>query len=170
MSEEDEFDVAPSGSLESRMSQRRDEIERDPENTEIFPLPGKYGDIIAVELRAMGWKKMSSIAKALKRIQPEELRELYVACDQIAAATVGFHEITYNNGEPTYRRLVNESWVTVAGRVSRLGDNPTNRQGMLALIQPDSLIPIFHFEWQEWVRDVRPKIDQELSEDFSKTG
>lgn len=160
----------PSGSLEARMAARAEEAEADV--TEKWAVPGKFSDIIAVELRMLGWKTLRGIGKRHAKNRDQTLQELYVACDQIIAATVAFHEIVVDaEGAETYKELPGETWMSLARRgIKLLPQDLTPRQAMLALIKPDTLVPLLLQEWMEWMKDRRPDVDREVGSDFGMTG
>lgn len=165
-------DASVSSSLEARMARRRDEVESNV--TEKFPLPGKFSDIIAVELRMLEWKTLQAIANKHRKMREESTRLLYVACDQLIRATEGFYEMVADDEAEDgvrYRPIAGETYERCARRgVADLPEDLTARQALLALVRPDSLVMIWWQEWQEWMRDRRPETDEEVMRDFSTTG
>jgi hypothetical protein len=151
-----------SNSLANRMAKRKDQLERD--TTEWFPIPG-YEGLLEVEMRALGFTKIREVQKRNEKVRDEGLQELYNLADQIAQATEGFRAI--DNGQ--VEALPTESWRTLARRLPDCPETPTTRQAILFLIGEKRI----HFlvqDWSQWARTVRPDIEEEVVQDFGKTG
>jgi hypothetical protein len=159
----DAFDEAPpahDGSLAARMERRRQAVEQ--QNTEKFPVPG-WDDVVAVELRPLGWKLMRQLGERNKRIRDEATRELYTVADQLIRATVGFYEVVGEEMRPT-----NHTWQTLAA-AGKGAEYDTPRKALLALIQ-DSMVPELWQEWREWQKAIGREAEEEVSADFATTG
>lgn len=156
-------DSAP-GSLHSRMRARASELEK--QRTEIFPVPG-YAELLHVELMALSWETMRKIAERNERVGDPATRELYIASDQLIAATVRFHEVD-GEGE---RREVEASWQTLAhGVVDNFSQDGTPRQAVIALLgHPTSRLIFFWQEFLEWANSERSSINEEIAQDFGTT-
>lgn len=160
--------VASSGSLRSRMqSKQTATAER---HTEFFPVPN-WEDMVEVELRVLGWRTMRKIAERHRKIRDTALQELYTAADQIITATEAFYEL---DGEKQTK--VDMDWVSLAKAgegnrgVKPLPENVTPRQAVLALVVHDTRLMYLWQEWQDWLKSVRPEVDEEVVRDFSTTG
>jgi hypothetical protein len=152
------------GSLEARLSERVRQIEE--QRTRTFPVPS-LEDIIAVELRMMGWEAIRKIASRHERVRPAGLQEVYVAADHILAVTEGFHEID----EDGQHVPVSYSWVSLA-RVARpadqLPDDLTPRKALLAVVRDYPLITMWQ-EWLAWIKGEQPEVGEEVVRDFGMT-
>lgn len=161
-------EVASSGSLRSRMQSTQAAVAE--RHTELFPVPN-WEDMVEVELRVLGWKTMRRIADRHRKIREPALQELYTATDQIITATEGFHEI---DGEK--RTRVDMDWIGLARAgegnrgVKSLPEGVTPRQAVLALVVHDTRLMYLWQEWQDWLKSVRPEVDEEVVRDFSTTG
>jgi len=160
-----EIEANGSGSLESRMRARRDEVEALV--SEKFPLP-RYEQMVAVELRFQGYERQRSMFERNKRQRSVALKELYTACDQILAATLGFYELA--SADDTEGRRTEHSWYSLAQGVlgEKFNDESTPRQAMLALIGAEQ-VPTLWNDWQEWMSGQRMDVDREVETDFQKT-
>jgi hypothetical protein len=87
---------APS-SLSVRMERRHEELSR--QQTEKFPLPG-WEDLLEVELRPLGMRAATKIVQRNQRTRDEATRSLYVTCDLLLTATVGFHQVAGERSTP----------------------------------------------------------------------
>ncbi len=161
---EDEVDGS-GGSLEARMRARREEVEALV--SEKFPLP-RYETIIAVELRFQGYERQRLMFERNKRQRSVALKELYTACDQILAATLGFYELA--GAEDEEGTHTDHSWYSLAKGVlgDKFRDDATPRQAMLALIGAEQ-VPTLWNDWQEWMSGQRMDVDREMETDFQKT-
>jgi hypothetical protein len=157
--------VAVDDSLEARARRRVQELEN--EQTEIFEVPG-WQDILGVELRLIGWEEGRKIGSRLRKVKPEAIRELYIMCDLILAATDGLHEILPHGGTKQSRH----TWTSLAQAVlppSELPDNLTPRRALLAIVN-DKRIPALYAVWQNWSGGARAETIEEVVEDFGTTG
>lgn len=160
--QEDEDQVQSGNSLSARMDQRAEVLEQ--QVSEIFPIPG-YENIIEVELRALGYKRIRQIQKRNEKVRDEVVREIYSIADQVIAATIGFYEVNPNGT----RSAIEDDWVSLAKRRRGCPDAPTPRQALLFLVT-DKRIHFFADDWGTWARSVRADVDEELAEDFATTG
>ena len=157
--------VAVDDSLETRARKRIQELEQ--EQSEVFEVPG-WQDILGVELRLLGWEEGRKIGSRLRKVKPESLRELYIMCDLIIAATDGLHEILESGGTKRSRH----NWVSLAQAVlpvESLPDNLTPRRALLAIVT-DKRVPALYAVWQSWSGGARAETVEEVVEDFGKTG
>ena len=76
------------GSFEARMHQRR--VEREQRTTEMFDPPG-FEDLFRVEMRVLGYRALADLSLKHQRQRDDAMRSLYLAADQVLAATVAFH-------------------------------------------------------------------------------
>lgn len=172
MSESDhDIDVEPlpSGSLSSRMGAAEENITS--ATTERFPIPN-WEDMVEVELRMLGWKKLRAIADVHKKVRNKADQELAIAVHQLVVATEGFYEI---EGETSVR--VDMDWIKLAkagsgqrGVVKPLPDTLTETQAVLALVALDTRAMNLWNEWHEWMSSNRSDVDKELVSDFGRTG
>jgi len=159
----EEDDGFKSASLESRMRARRDEVENLVSAK--FPLP-RYESIIAVELRYLGYERQRQMYEINKR-QTMTMRELYTACDQILAATLGFFELRGADDEDG--TAVPYDWTSLAqGVLGSDADELTPRQAMIALISAEQ-VPTLYADWQAWMRGEQSDVDREVGRDFQAT-
>src|SRR5215212_4209172 len=86
------------GSLQERLQRRAKELE-DTVST-IFPIPN-WDDILAVELRLVGWEALRKIVTKHERHAVPAIRELYTAADQLLVGTVRFFEVDENTSRRT---------------------------------------------------------------------
>lgn len=160
---------AEPGSLQERLQKRATEIEHTV--SAVFPIP-TLDDILAVELRIVGWEALRKIVTKHERNQVPAIRELYVAADQLLAGTVGFFEVvdlsTAENGAPR-RRKVEYTWQDLARATGRpMPQDLTPRRALIALIG-DTNVAILWQQWQEWMTTRRPDVDEEVAQDFGTT-
>jgi hypothetical protein len=151
---------APS-SLSVRMERRHEELSR--QQTEKFPLPG-WEDLLEVELRPLGMRAATKIVQRNQRTRDEATRSLYVTCDLLLTATVGFHQVAGERSTP-----ITDDWVGLAQRLQDCPQNPTPRQGLLFLVGEERVLWLYQ-AWETWQRSASDDIDKELAEDFDKTG
>lgn len=150
------------GSLASRMEHRAQEIESAV--TEIFPIP-MWEDILAVELSLVGWERLRKMVAKHNRQRNEAIRELYVAADQLLAATVAFYEV----GEDNAQTPVEQTWITLARATGKpLSDDLTPRQAVIALMGDTNVLVLWK-EWQDWQSSRRGETDEEVAKDFGTT-
>jgi hypothetical protein len=152
-------DASPS--LSARMERRHEELSR--QQTEKFPLPGWEG-LLEVELRPLGMRQSAKVVQRNQRTRDEATRQLYVTCDLLIAASVGFHQVSGETSKP-----INDDWVTLASRLDDCPDNPTPRQALLFLVGEDRILWLYQ-AWEQWQRSAGEDVDKELAEDFDKTG
>jgi hypothetical protein len=151
-------------SLQARMEAHAEELRRDV--TEKFPIPG-WETMLMVELKRLGYKRIRALQKRNERVREPSIRELYSMCDQIIAATVGFHEVL-ENGEET--REIEETWVSLAHNLPDCPDQITERQAVLFLTGDDKRIHFLAAEWGEWSRAGDSEEAEEVRADFVSTG
>lgn len=149
------------GSLAQRMEARAGELERTV--SAIFPIP-TWEDILAVELRLVGWEALRRIVTKHDRHRVEAIKELYTAADQILLGTEAFYEVKEDG-----RERIESSWVDLARATGRkLPAELTPRQALIALVG-DTNVAILWRDWQEWMTTRRPEVDEELAQDFGTT-
>lgn len=151
------------GSLASRVERRSQELQS--RVSEVFPIP-TWEDILAVELRLVGWEALRRIITKHERQRAEAIRELYVAVDQLLLGTVQFFEI---NPEDNSRQEVEQTWISLARATGKvLPDSLTPRQAVIALVGDTNALILWR-EWQEWMATRRGEVDGEVAEDFGST-
>jgi hypothetical protein len=148
------------GSLSSRMKKRAEQ--RDSQQTEKFPLPG-WDDMLAVELRSLGYTTIRKVISRNERVRNEAQRELYSIADQLLLATVGLYEIVDDEFV-----ALSDDWVMLAKRLPDCPDSVTPRQAILFLIGEER-IAFLAEEYGRWARSVRGDLDEEVSRDFPTT-
>lgn len=155
-------EAAP-GSLAARMKRRGAELEN--QRTEIFPLPG-WDEILAVELRVLGYEESRKIGRKLTRMRDETLQELYSFIDQIVAATEGFYEIDGDRRTP-----IDKTWMDLARAAAahKLPEDLTPRRAVLSLLG-DRRVAYLFSDWEEWMKGERQEVDEEVMRDFGTTG
>jgi hypothetical protein len=158
------------GSLADRMAARREQTER--VTTEKFEVP-RFEGVLSVELRLIGWKKLRSYGQRHSRMRDSALQELYVAADQLLAATVGFYEDEEVEGIVNHRKAPGKSWVSLlnemqTARKEPVSDEITPRQALIALVGDTNVMFLWE-QWQEWMKGERPDVDKEVQRDFQTT-
>jgi hypothetical protein len=150
------------GSLRSRMQLRAEELERI--TTERFPLPG-WEDLLEVELRVSGLRAATKIAQRNARIRDEGTKNLYVMCDLLLGATVGFWQLSPDET----RKSIQADWVSLARNLDGCPENPTPRQAMIFLLK-EHRVPWLYADWETWMRSAQTEVDEELAADLGPTG
>jgi hypothetical protein len=152
----------PSSSLDGRMKARTEELES--RTSEFFQVPG-FEDIIAVELRLLGFEAQRKIARRNERIRDTTVQELYTACDCILRATEGLYEVDGDTRTP-----IRDTWIDLARRAGKtLPNDVTDRQALLALVGSFRVVGLWQ-EWSQWVSGRRPEVEEEVMRDFEVTG
>jgi hypothetical protein len=148
-------------SLSERMQAAADQLEK--QTTEVFDLPRFFG-VLAVELRALGYKAVRKVQQRNGKVRDDATRELYNMADQIILATEQFLEVTGDNQTP-----ISDTWVDLARRMPDCPEAPTPRQALLFLLEGDKRLHLLFGEWVSWMATVRTDIDGEVERDFAKT-
>lgn len=150
------------GSLAARMARRGEQLQN--QRTEMFEVPG-WEDILAVELRMLGYEESRKIGRRLSKVRDVAMQELYSFADQIIAATEGFFEVV--DGQ---RRPVDRTWMQLAreGVARPLPEDLTPRQAIIALLGDRRVAYLFN-SWEEWMQGERPEVDEEVMRDFGRT-
>lgn len=160
----EESEVTGGGSLKARMGRRGRELES--QRSEVFEVPG-YDEIIAVELRMLGYEESRKIGQRVARHTREvAMQELYAFCDQILAATEGFFEVDGDRRVP-----IDATWTSLARDASpvKLPEELTPRQALISLVG-DRRVAYLFTAWEEWMRGERSDVDEEVVRDFGTTG
>jgi hypothetical protein len=152
-------DASPA--LSARMERRHEELSR--QQTEKFPIPG-WEDLLEVELRPLGMRQSAKVVQRNQRTRDEATRSLYVTCDLLLAATVGFHQVVGERSTP-----IRDDWVALSRRLDGCPENPTPRQALLFLVGEDRILWLYQ-AWEQWQRSAGETVDKELAEDFGTTG
>jgi hypothetical protein len=156
-------DPAP-GSFEARMQERR--RQREARSTETFDPPG-FEDLFKVEMQVLGYKRIADIALSHQRQRDDALRSLYIACDQVVAATVAFH-LVMDDG--SLDEITDGSWLSIAQRMYPELDATTRpRVALIRLLEGAGVLALNN-EWYAWNTRGNVDVDRELSLDFSVTG
>lgn len=153
-------------SLKDRMAARAEVLER--QQTEVFEVPG-WGDLFAVELRALSYRTMRRVQARNERVHDEADRELYNMADQIVLATEGFVEVNEDGTREPSEGATWVGWVEAAYPDEAPDGGWTPRQAVLKLIT-DKRIHFFTGQWVEWAQSVRSDVDEEVGRDFDVTG
>ena len=161
--ESQEFDVqdAPGLSLSDRMDARGEELSI--QRTDWFPVPG-YEDILEVQLKPVGVTRISAVQRKNERVRDPDLQTLYNMADGILISTTGFREV---DGDK--RREIPDDWTAVARRRRDCPDGVTPRQAVLFMLGEERIIFLSE-AYTKWVRETRPELDEEVAQDFGRTG
>lgn len=168
LQEYDDDEKPEVGSLAARVKARSEEIERTI--SEIFPIPA-WEDILAVELRLVGWESLRRVVTKHERQRVEAMKELYTAADQLLLGTSGFYEVLPDTqeGENRYRSAGDHSWTSLARDTGKaLPDSLTPRQALIALIGDTNVLVLWK-DWQDWMSSRRGGVDTEVARDFGTT-
>ena len=148
------------GSLEERIAQRREALER--VRTEKFEVPG-YEGIFMVELRMVGGKRQLAIVNKHERIRDEYRRLLSSAVDLVLAATVDFYVL---DAEGNPERADGATWLKLAQAADKtLPDSTTADVAILRLLGEQGVTDLAA-DWRMWMRNRGAKVEAELG-DFS---
>ncbi len=99
------------GSFEARMRLRR--TEREQRTTEMFEPPG-FEDLFRVEMQVLGYRQLADLSLKHQRQRDDAMRSLYLAADQVLAATVAFHLI---QDDGTLDEIEDASWSAIARKM-----------------------------------------------------
>jgi len=150
------------GAFESRLQERRKQ--REQRKTEQFDPPG-FEDLFKVEMQVVGYKRLADIALRHQRVRDDANRNLYIAADQLLAATVGFYKV---EGE----RLVeaeNMTWMSLAQAFDpNLDAMVKPRQAMIRLLEGAGVVEL-HGDWYTWNTRGNAQVERELETDFQTT-
>lgn len=149
------------GSLQDRMQERRSSLEQI--TTEVFDVP-RWSDILAVELKYLGYKTMRSIAQKHQRVKDPTVSEMRVAADHLLRATVGFYEVKGEKKVPAEGM----TWLSLARSVIKLPEDASPRVALVGLVGDTQTVFLWQ-EWQEWMKGERVRIDTEVGRDFQTT-
>ena len=156
-------DPAP-GSFEARMQERR--RQRETRTTEMFEPPG-FEDLFRVEMQVVGYKRLADIALRHQRQRDDGLRSLYIAADQIIAATVAFHLV---KDDGSLDEIDDGSWLGIAQRMYPELDATTRpRVAVIRLLEGPGVLELNN-DWYAWNTRGNVDVERELGLDFSETG
>lgn len=155
--------VNGAGSLAARMKRRGRELES--QRTEVFEIPG-WEEILAVELRLLGYDESRRIGRRLDKLRNEDMQELYSYADQIVAATEGFYEVDGDR-----RTRIDKTWMDLARAAAtvKLPEDLTPRQAIISLLGDRRVFYLFS-DFEQWMRGERREVDEEVVRDFGTTG
>jgi hypothetical protein len=153
------------GSLEERMQARSEELEH--LTTEVFDVP-RWEGMLAVELKALGWKRLVDVVGKNAQIRDTSSQLLYSSADQLLAATVGFYEVEEGDDGRRETSVPDATWNTLACNAGA-SDELTPRQALIYVVG-DVQTPALATEWATWAASARPRISAEVTRDFVKIG
>lgn len=152
-----------SGSLQARAAARRDALLK--RQTTIMEVPG-YEGILAVEYRAITYAEGRKIATRHERQRDEATREVYVAADQLIAASVNAYELQ----EGKEGKELGVGWGLALAKM--LGVDTTDmtiRQATLACFARDTFLTRHWSDYVEWLSSAEADVDEEQRADFPVT-
>ena len=165
----DDVDVARNGhdplagSFEARIRARR--TEREQRTTELFEPPG-FEDLFRVEMQVLGYRHLADIALKHQRQRDDAMRALYLAADQVLAATVAFHLV---KDDGSLDVIDDASWLELARRMYPELDATTRpRVAIIRLLEAAGVLALNN-DWFDWNTHGNAQVDRELSGDFSGT-
>jgi hypothetical protein len=168
--EEAESPAFDASSLHERMRSAAGAMQR--VRTEKFPVPN-WAEFVHVELRVLGWDAMRKVTRRHEKIRDDATREVYIAADQLLAATERFWALDAG-GDPSM--ATDQSWVSIARGVCdgqdgrpKFPEDGTARQALLMLTQPTNRTMVLWGEWTEWAAGENQDVKEELVEGFSVT-
>ena len=152
------------GSFDARMQERR--VQREQRTTQIFDVPG-FEDLFQVEMQVVGYKRMADIALKHQRQRDESLQALYIAADQVLAATVGFHKVR-DDGRGI-EEAEGATWLTLAHAFDpQLGPDTRPRVAVIRLLDGPGVLALNN-DWYAWNTRGNGTVDRELGLDFLTT-
>lgn len=166
----DDVDVAAvnghdplAGSFEARIKARRSE--RESRTTELFEPPG-FEDLFRVEMQVLGYRHLADIALKHQRQRDDAMRALYLAADQVLAATVAFHLV---KDDGSLDVIDDASWLALARKMYPELDGATRpRVALIRLLEAAGVLALNN-DWFDWNTHGNTQVDRELSGDFSET-
>lgn len=147
-------------SFEDRMRARR--VQREQRTTETFDVPG-FEDLFRVEMQAIGYKRLADLALHHQRVRDEALRSLYIAADQVLAATVGFHRVKDDGG---FTDATGDTWLTLARTFDDTIDGTVRPRAALIRLLEGQAVLALNNDWYEWNTRGNQEVDRDLSADF----
>lgn len=154
------MDTNGTGSLAARAKARREAL-LDQHSTTI-EVPG-YEGVLAVEYRALGYAETRKIAARHQRQSDEATQELYIASDQLIAASINAYEL-HDDGT---REELGVGWGL--GLASMLGvdtDGLTPRQAMFGCFARDVFVTRHWADYIEWLSSAQADVDEVQRADF----
>lgn len=152
------------GSFEARMQQRR--VEREQRTTELFEPPG-FEDLFRVEMQVLGYRQLADLSLKHQRQRDDAMRSLYLAADQVLAATVAFHLV---KDDGSLDVIDDASWLAIARRMYPELDQMTRpRVALIRLLEAAGVLALNN-EWYDWNTRGNTQVDRELGLDFTVTG
>lgn len=152
------------GSFEARIQQRRQE--RESRTTEFFEPPG-FEDMFRVEMQVLGYRHLADLALKHQRTRDEAMRALYLAAEQVLAATVAFHLV---QDDGSLDLIEDASWLAIARKMYPEMDGMTRpRVAIIRLLDATGVLALNN-AWFEWNTNGNSQVDRELSADFPVTG
>lgn len=152
------------GSFEARIQQRR--VEREQRTTELFEPPG-FEDLFRVEMQVLGYRRLADLALKHQRQRDDAMRSLYLAADQVLAATVAFHLV---KDDGTLDVIEDASWLTIARRMYPELDGTTRPRVALIRLLDGAGVLALNNQWYDWNTNGNTQVDRELSAVFPVTG
>jgi len=155
-------DTNGAGSLAARAQARREALL--DQQTTIIEVPGFEG-ILAMEYRAMSYGEGRKINQRHERQRDDATRELYVAADQLIAASVNALELDGTEATPLDLRWGAE----LAQRLGIDVEGMTARQAMMACFVRDTFLTRHWADYIEWLSTATADVDEEQAQDFQVT-
>lgn len=152
------------GSLAERAKARRDQLL--DRQTVTLEVPG-YEGILEVEYRALSYSESRKIVARHQRQRDDAVRELYIAADQLIAASINAYEIT---GDET-RKALECGWGLQLARMLgvEVSEGTTARQAIFKCFARETLLSAHYIEYTEWLSSADAEADQEQRVDFQQT-
>jgi hypothetical protein len=158
-----EFDGAVSvSSLAERVQARRAQLEA--RHTLRLEPPG-YSGLLSVEYRPLSYSEVRAIARRHERIQDEATQELYMAADNLIAASIDSYDIS-GDEEVALGLRWGVELAHVLGFRDVVGDEFTPRQALFACFARDTSVVTHYGQYAGWLTDVEEQLDQEQAEGF----
>jgi len=150
-------------SFESRLQERRKQ--RESRTTETFDTPG-FEDLFKVEMQAIGYKRLADLTNRHARVRDESLRTLYIAADQVLAATVAFHKVMPDG---TLELAEGATWMALAKAFDPTLDGTVRpRAALIRMLDGTGVLELCN-DWYVWNTRGNAQVDKELGADFQET-
>lgn len=150
-------------SFEARMQERRKQ--RESRTTEMFDPPG-FEDLFKVEMQVLGYKRLADLTSKHARVRDESMRTLYIAADQVLAATAAFHKIM---DDGTLQEAEGCSWMVMAQAFDPTLDATVRPRAALIRLLGGTGVLELNNDWYMWNSRGNVEVDKGLAADFQPT-